>query len=247
MLTQNRPTQSLPSRIGIIGDVHAHHEHLQLAIRTLLDHGADVLLCTGDLCDGEGCLGSCIELLDRYRVATVRGNHDRWVLQAKARHVPNAHFLETLDDSVASYLNNLPTSLSIETIDGELFLCHGVAENDLRKVWPGTTQMGIERSHELDKIIDHGRYKWMVNGHVHYRTIIHFQALTLINAGTLMNRHRPGFSLLDLEEQQIHGFEFNDRKADLIKTQSVLPQDNHQVFKDTAHFQGDWTPNTLYA
>ena len=72
-------------KIGIIGDVHAEDHHLELAITTLSTAGAEALLCTGDITDGSGDLDRCVELLVKHDVITVRGNHDRWVLQNKAR------------------------------------------------------------------------------------------------------------------------------------------------------------------
>ena len=235
-------------KIGVIGDVHAEDVHLEQAITTLLRHDAEILVCTGDITDGPGNLARCVELLTDYDVATVRGNHDRWVLQHKARHIPHAHMLDELDPDVVQFLKNLPISLTLDTAVGQLLLCHSVADNDLQKVWPGTERMPAERSERLDQIIADNRYRWMINGHVHYRTIIHFEQMPLTIAGTLMNRHRPGFSLLDLDEHTITGFEFAEATTpQVVKQQPLLPDHETDIFRDTSHFRGDWAPKTLYA
>lgn len=234
------------SRIGIIGDVHAEHEHLAIALDKLTAEGAEVILCTGDIVDGTGDVETCIELLSAHNVQTVRGNHDRWLLENKARHIPNAHQLDMLSTPVVEFLQALPPQRQIPTSSGTLLLCHGVGNNDLQKVWPGTARMPVEQSTQLDQFIANPDLHLMVNGHVHYRTIIHFHGLVLINAGTLRGDHHPGFSLLDLDAHEIQGFEFRPRMSH-VKTQSLAPSADTQVFANTQHFDGDWQPTTLYA
>ena len=233
-------------KIGIIGDVHSEHEHLEQAIEHLARAGAQILLCTGDLADGPGKLDRCVQLLQANEVTTVRGNHDRWVVENKARHIPHAHHAEDLDPKTVEFLHNLPTQKSIDTTAGTLLLCHGVGDNDMQKVWPGTQRMPIERSMDMDNMIATGQFQLMVNGHVHYRTVIHFDSLTLLNAGTLMRRHHPGFSMLDLTNKEVLGFEF-DPMPHLVKRQSLTPDANTQTFVNTAHFSGNWQALTLYA
>lgn len=237
-------------RIGVIGDVHAHHRNLEVALEYLSSQQVDVLVCTGDIMDGQGDVDACIGLLRGADVITVRGNHDRWVMQDKARHVPHAHHRKDLADDVLEYLQALPIQQQLNTVAGQLLLCHGVAQHDLGKIWPGTERMAAERSSELDALIAKGDFELMINGHMHYRTLIHFEALTLLNAGTVRGDHRPGFSLLDLGEQRVHGYEvFADaeHKVQHVKTLSLDACARTRVFKDTSHFDDSWDPVTLYA
>lgn len=233
------------SRIGIIGDVHSEDVHLERAIEFLHAQGVDRLVCTGDIVDGQGDVERCCELLLEHDVTTVRGNHDRWLLQDKARHVPNAHRAEHLADHALDYLAQLPTQVTVETTHGSLLLCHGVADNDLQKVWPGTERMPVERSTALDEIIASGEHAFMINGHVHYRTMINFHALTLLNAGTLRGDHHPGFSILDCEQNSLTGFEFYPELG-AVRERSLEHPDNH-IFHNTQAFDGSWQPVTLYA
>lgn len=232
-------------RIGIIGDVHAEDVHLEQALDFLREADVEVLLCTGDIVDGRGDVNRCCELLAEHNVKTVRGNHDRWVLESKARHVPNAHMIEDLGAHTLDFIRGLPTQMSIDTPNGQLMLCHGVADNDLQKIWPGTERMPVERSTKLDEIIASGAYRYMINGHVHYRTMIHFHSLTLLNAGTIRGDHRPGFSILDCTDNTLTGFEFYPELQQV--RQHCLTEHEHQIFGDTQDFEGDWKPVTLYA
>ncbi len=241
-----RPANNMLQRIGIIGDVHAEHRHLERALTHLQNCQVDAIVCTGDIVDGDGDVDACVALLQAFRVHTVRGNHDRWVMEHKARHVPNAHLLHELHDNTVEFLLALPQQIDITTSAGALMLCHGVGNNDLQKVWPGTERMPAERSSRLDAIIADGNYSFMVNGHVHYRTLIHFEALTLLNAGTLRGDHHPGFALLDLQQNCVHGFELEPSVHE-VKTLDLAPTSCARVFRDTQHFDDAWEPVTLYA
>jgi len=232
-------------KLGVIGDVHAEHHRLEAALAHLQGLDADAIVCTGDIVDGIGCPNESIKLLDNAAVFTVRGNHDRWILEGKARHIENAHSVTELSEESLSYLTSLPSQVTLDTIRGKLLLCHGVADDDLRKVWPGTEKMDIERSHLLDKIILEGEFQYLINGHMHFRTLIHFEALTLINAGTLRGEHWPGFSVIDFEAEHIAAFEFRDNQIKRVKTHDPV-QEAHTVWANTQSFCGGWDPVTLF-
>ena len=238
--------RSKVSKIGIVGDVHAEHEGLAAALKHLTSLGAQLIICTGDIADGEGDLAACIHLLQAHNVITVRGNHDRWLSENKVRHIEGAHHAEDLDPPCLKYIRDLPSQVTILTQAGPLLLCHGMAANDLQKIWPGTERMPIERSATLDKIIAQQQARFIVNGHVHYRTMIHFEDTVLLNAGTLKRRHKAGFSFLDLHKYEISGFEF-EPNIHKVKTLSLAAAEHTQIFSSTQSFDGHWQPVTLYA
>ena len=99
---------------------------------------------------------------------------------------------------------------------------------------------------ELDAIIARGRHRILVNGHLHYRMIVDFESLTLINAGTLKRDNRSGFMELDLEADVVRFNGFDD--ALNVFEQAVYPFAGHsrRVFRDTRCFDGDWTPFPLF-
>ncbi len=241
-----KPEQQ-PTRIGIIGDVHAEHRHLEQAIDHLTKIGVDMMICTGDIVDGVGDVDRCIELLQAAAITVVRGNHDRWLMEDRLRGVANAQRKADLTENSLAFLAALPLELRVPTVTGNLLLCHGVGSNDLQKIWPGTARMPAERCEQLDGIVADEDIHLMVNGHVHYRTLIHFERMLLINAGTLRGDHHPGFSLLDLAEHRIEGFEFTTGQVERVRELTLAPQADTRVFNDTQCFDGDWTPITLYA
>ena len=198
----------------------------------------------GDIVDGLGNPNKAIDLLQRHNVKVVRGNHDRWLLQNKARHVHNAHNPIDLSAQSITYLEALPDQITIETVAGTVLLCHGVGKNDLRKVWPGTARMPIESSKELDEIIAAGKVDILINGHMHFQTLIQFTTLSLINGGSLVGKRWPGFSLLDLDEGKLQAFGF---KEDLVVRGKSTQLAHHSAqWNDTKCFTGNWEPVLLF-
>lgn len=232
-------------RIGLIGDVHSEDDRLALAIDYLQQQDLCEILCTGDIVDGPGCPDTSIDLLEKAGVKTVRGNHDRWLLEDKARHVSFAHKKCAISTHSVEYLENLPTQIELSTIAGNLLLCHGIGDNDLKKVWPGTDRMDIERSIELDRIIASGNYRIVINGHMHFKTVINFSSLTLLNAGTITGDRWPTFSLIDFEAWQIETFEFHENKIIKVTTTNLSCATNEVSWKNTQNFTGGWHPVLL--
>lgn len=233
--------------IGVIGDVHAEHDHLYSALQFLHQHAVDAIVCTGDIADGGGDINRCCDLLRKARALTVRGNHDRWLLTNRVRHIEDATPESALSASTRQFLEALPVSLTLFTEMGPMLLCHGMLDKDLRKIWPGTERMPPERSDELDTLIAEQAYRLIVNGHMHYRCLVHFDALTLMNAGTLKPRHRPGFSILDTAAREVTAFEFGANGPQAVSTQGLLPGGEDRVWRNTAAFDGQWQPKVLYS
>jgi predicted phosphodiesterase len=238
----------LQRRIGLIGDVHAEHRRLDAALQFLAGQGVDSICCTGDIADGAGCLDTCCRLLADAGARVVAGNHDRWLLADRLRDVPDAHQLHLVDDASRAYLAGLPSTQTLDTPLGTALLCHGVADNDLRKVWPGSPRMPIARSPELDTLIAGQRTHFVLNGHLHYRVIVNFEQLTLLNAGTLKGEHRPGVSILDFADGVVNAFEFGaDLALHQVAEQSLHCDGSRRVWRDTQEFDSRWTPVTLYS
>ncbi len=241
-----QPPPPATRRLGVIGDVHAEEGRLAGALAWLASQDVDTLICTGDVADGPGSVDRCCEQLVEAGVLTVRGNHDRWLLEDRVREIPNAHRLGDIGADARAYLEALPKTAALDTPMGSILLCHGVGDNDLRKVWPGTEKMQVERSAELDEILVAGSHRFLVNGHMHYRVLIDFPELLLINAGTLTARHRPGISLIDFESKTIEAYEFDgDRVAQRVATHT-LGGAERRVWTDTQAFDGTWKAVALY-
>jgi len=233
-------------RLGVLGDVHGEHDRLAAALDWFAGQRLDAVICTGDVADGAGCINRCCELLRQAGVFTVAGNHDRWLLTDKVRHVTAAHRLTDVDAGHVEYLRALPQTRELSTVAGRLLLCHGIGEHDMAKVWPGTRGPdSIRRSDALDRLLDDGRFRFMVHGHLHYGVLIDFESLLLMNAGTLKGP-RGGIGVIDFESAEVASFEFS--AAATLQRRAVhplAPPAERRIWRSTAEFDGGWEPVLL--
>ena len=209
-------------RIGIIGDVHAEHQRLETALDLFEKKKVDLLLCTGDLADGRGDLDACCMLTDAGALV-VAGNHDRWFLEEKVRHVADAHYRQHVSSRTVQFIESLPRTRSVDTGLGKLILCHGVLDDDLAKIWPGSENSGCRRSPELDSLLlEQSAPRFFINGHMHFRTVVDFTRTQMINAGTLKGQY-AGFCMLDFTALTLSSFNFiDDAQAELVRTFDLL-------------------------
>jgi len=231
-------------RMGVIGDLHGEHERLDRVLEWMHGQCLDAVVCTGDIADGRGCINLCCDLLAAGGVATVAGNHDRWLLQDRVRHLPDAHLATELSEASEAFLSELPKQRTLDTVRGAALLCHGIADNDLAKVWPGTERSEIRRSEKLDGVLEAGEYRFLINGHMHYRVLIDFPELLLMNAGTIRGEY-AGFSVIDFEAEAISVYGINEKRPDRI-CEHALANDDRRVWRDTQEFDGSWQAVALY-
>jgi putative phosphoesterase len=189
--------------LGIIGDIHCQDKHLKCAIEYLQGNGPTAIYCTGDIVDGQGDVHKCIEYLRAANVKLVLGNHDDWLLQNVARDLPEATQRNELSDDEIEYLEELPKTIEIETLKSHALLCHGFGENYMSKINPDDYGYAIESNIDLQKLIENGRYKLVINGHSHRKMIRNIQGLTVINAGSLIAEEGPSFMMIDLDEELV--------------------------------------------
>jgi hypothetical protein len=98
----------------------------------------------------------------------------------------------------------------------------------------------------MDSLIADGDYRFVINGHMHFRVLIDFPELLMINAGTLKGEY-GGISLADFESDQISAYEIRDNVAPQLVSEHALTSASRRIWADTQDFDGEWQPVTLYA
>jgi len=195
---------------GLIGDVHAEDTSLEATIDFLSTLGLDVLLCTGDIVDGPADANRCANLLIDAGVHCVRGNHDRWLLEGSMRDVSEATDPSTVSTVLRDYLQSLPVTYAFDaTIGGTVLVCHGVGVNDMRRLTPDDYGYALTVNDDLQDLIADGRYDVMIGGHTHRSMVKRYGGLTVINPGTLLRRHEPGFAVADFGERTVQFYTFD--------------------------------------
>jgi putative phosphoesterase len=170
-----------PTRIGLLGDIHAKDEALELALRVFVDEGADLVMAVGDLVDGPGSADRCCALLAEAGAAVVRGNHERWLSAGTMRDLPDATL--TLGAPAHAFVAALPATLRFAVPGGEVLLCHGLGADDMASVAPDAEVSSIRWNDPLAALIAEDRPLWVLNGHTHRRGVWSYRKLTVINGG----------------------------------------------------------------
>ena len=213
------------SQIGIIGDVHAQDARLFHALEWLRARNVERILCVGDIADGNGQAARadrCCDLLRDFDVATVRGNHDRWLLSGELRDLEGAVELADLSASSVAWLRALPRVLSFRTVSGPLLLCHGVAENDMNNLRPDDYGYALENNDDLQRLMWAGTFRFGVGGHTHRRMIKRFGDLTWINPGALVDDYDLSFGLADFGAKTIEFIGFAGEEVAGVIGQTML-------------------------
>lgn len=182
--------------IGVIGDIHTELGRLRKALDWLNKMALDEVLCVGDIVDGTGDVNACVNLLRQNQVRTVLGNHDAWFLKNSMRDLPDATPVDTVNLKNSQFIRDLPPEIEYDTPAGRMLLCHGLGKNNMAKVRDDDYGYALDNNFELQELMRSGKYRFVVNGHTHYRMVRDFGGLTVINAGTLLYGE-PEFLTID--------------------------------------------------
>ncbi len=196
-------------KVGVIGDVHAEDKILENIINFLDKMDFDVILCTGDIVDGQGDVNKCVKLLQKANVVTVSGNHDRWIIRSEMRDLNYATDLFTLSSDVYDFVLYLPKIFEMETPSGLLLLCHGIGENDMAQLNPYDEGYAIEANDDLQNLLNEHKYKFVIGGHTHKKMVRKFNDMFFINAGTLKQEKDPCFLTIDFIEEHLQFYQID--------------------------------------
>lgn len=176
-----------PGRIGVVGDVHGCDRALDELLAFLSARSVDALWCVGDVSDGPGDLDACAASLIEHEVVTVRGNHDRWLLDGVVRGETDVHERATLRPASRVFLGRLPPMLEFESAAGlSVVLCHGLGADDMNRITPDDYGYALEVNDQLHELQAAGRPRLVLKGHTHRHAIWQVGCLTIVETGTLL-------------------------------------------------------------
>lgn len=119
---------ALPTRLGVISDLHSNFEALKVTLRWLEKHGVKEIVCLGDIVGYNANPLEVTYLTHKSVAFSLKGNHERYVLGAKAKGVREEK-LEVIDwtrDKLSpryrEWLASLP---DYHLYEGKVLLVHG--------------------------------------------------------------------------------------------------------------------------
>jgi predicted phosphodiesterase len=203
------------TRAGLIGDIHCEVVRLKRVFEHFRNLGVETVLAVGDIADGPGDLTEACAILQTEGALVVAGNHDRWLLAAEMRDLPDATRVDAVTPEARRYLTALPKTRLLESPRGNVMLCHGLGEDDMGSVRPDDDCEALLANAPFVKLLNSRRARFVVNGHSHRPMLRTIDGLTILNAGTLHPKHRPICSIADFEqgEVQVYDLRSNDVTA----------------------------------
>ena len=106
---------NVPTRIGLISDVHATVAPLREALSVFQQFGVDLILCPGDVVGYGVETAETIELLQQSHCQTILGNHEIWYLEETKQDAV---------DQITGFLRNLPSVLELNIETKSLYMVH---------------------------------------------------------------------------------------------------------------------------
>jgi predicted phosphodiesterase len=185
----------LSLKIGLISDVHASPEPLQLALATLRQHDVEFILCAGDVAGYGSELDATVGLLLEYRCRVVLGNHDLWTIWESENN---------FDNQTYKYLRTLPVQDQLNVADTDLCMVHGSPPDSLME--------GIKLLDEQGEIVPAQMAFWsealggchcdvLIVGHTHQVFAEKLGETLVINPGSTVFNHTC--AVVSLPEREV--------------------------------------------
>ena len=138
-------------KLAVISDIHGNLLALQAVLADIARQGVDQTVNLGDILSGPLQPAETADLLMQCNFITVRGNHERQVLELLDEPQQSPSPLRPLNPLTTdgytagqlrpahrAWIRSLPATLALNR---EVFLCHGTPQNDL-EYWLETTVPG---------------------------------------------------------------------------------------------------------
>ncbi|AGN02901.1 putative phosphoesterase [Salinarchaeum sp. Harcht-Bsk1] len=185
-------------RVGVISDVHANLPALEAVLRDI-GH-VDAILNAGDVVGYNPWPAACVEEMRTREVPTVRGNHDRAVVeQTTFRFNEMAaagvdYASRQLDEAQFEWLASLPEALS--RFDGRVRVVHGHPDDPDRYTYPEDFAASMLGEEDV-----------LVLGHTHVQHVEQFDDGIVLNPGSVgQPRDRDpaaAYAILDLDAMAV--------------------------------------------
>ena len=173
------------TRIGIISDVHAQLDALEIALDALTSRGVDRVLCAGDLVDKGPDGDAVVEMVQERLIPCVLGNHDETVARHHELYARVVGEEDALKDETVAFLADLPLTRSY-TIEGQrILLAHGIPTSNRVYFWEDRG-----KPKELKRWARNPGHEYVILGHTHRPMDVDWLGVRYLNPGSV-SRVRP--------------------------------------------------------
>lgn len=178
-------------RVAVLSDIHGNADALEAVLEDVKRRAPDAIVNLGDCFSGPLDIVRTHEILSEAGItATVRGNHDRALLDPAAMDGWDRMSAPKVTDEMREWLATLPATAVLD----DLFLCHATPQDDTGYWIDAYTDDGIARRADLQAIEERAAgitQKVMLCGHTHVARMLHLpDARLIVNPGSVGS---PGY------------------------------------------------------
>ena len=181
-------------KLGIISDIHAALDSLLGAEACLREHGADRIICAGDLVDRGQNGDEVVQYIREAQWLCVQGNHDSqaretqaWMRKSLDLDDPMVGRFLLLDETL-EFLASLPVHATLEVAGAHILLAHANPWNQHQYILPKLPPVVFRFMAEQVEA------DYVILGHTHQPMHVkvgnHAESLTVLNPGSVIG---PGY------------------------------------------------------
>nr|WP_272212190.1 metallophosphoesterase family protein [Marinicella sp. W31]MDC2878101.1 metallophosphoesterase family protein [Marinicella sp. W31] len=181
-------------KIAALADIHGNIDALEAVLADLERHRPDTIVNLGDSLSSPLAAGETAERLLPLSLPTVRGNHDRALVDRPEADMGDweAPAFRELSGAHLQWIRDMPSALVVE---GEVYMCHATPQNDdvmwTEELLP-SGHFTLKSQSEIEVLAEGISYPLILCGHSHTpRTVMLSGERILVNPGSV---GCPGFS-----------------------------------------------------
>ena len=175
-------------RFAAIADVHGNCMALEAVLADIRAQGISEIVNLGDCLSGPLEAGRAADLLMSLDAVTVRGNHDRYLIESPPEALPiwEQYTHHQLTAEHLAWLRGLPFSAVYRQ---EVFLCHATPENDSHYWLEAVSPAGlvhIRPIEEIEELAAGADFPLILCGHTHIPRAVRLRdGRMIVNPGSV--------------------------------------------------------------
>jgi len=177
-------------RLAVIADIHGNLLALDAVLADIAARGVDLAVNLGDCVSGPLWPADTAARLMALDLPTVRGNHDRWVVEAdgEALYFSDRLAREQLGEAQCAWLAGLPTNLDLDIGGVAVRLFHATPADDntyLMEDKLGGRLVQSDGPVIRSRLGDLGDARLVLCGHSHLPRLLVVDGATVLNPGSV--------------------------------------------------------------
>lgn len=160
-------------RIAVVADIHGNVRALRAVMDDLKQVAPDSVVNLGDCVSGPLEAAETADVLISLAWTTIRGNHDRWLLEKSADQMGSSDRAAAaeLKNHHSAWLSTLDATAEVE----DLFLCHGTPDSDttyLNETVEPDGRVRLATQAEIKRRLDGTSARIVLCGHSHMARLV---------------------------------------------------------------------------